>query len=85
MRDYQQAQAREESLTTALNSQKQDALSLNPRGSGHGSRATPRQPSDFREPVQRTKETGISGAENDNIRVIDAAEVPRHKRHQHDE
>lgn len=78
--DYQQSQAQEQSLTNALEQQKRDALSLNAKGIEYGvlvrDAASNRQI--FDSLMQRTKETGISGdLRTSNIRVVDAAEVPR--------
>jgi capsular exopolysaccharide synthesis family protein len=78
--DYQQSQAQEQSLTTALNQQRQDALSLNRKGIEYGvlARDAASNRQIFESLMQRTKETGISGElKTNNIRVVDAAEVPR--------
>jgi succinoglycan biosynthesis transport protein ExoP len=78
--DYQQVLAQEQSLTGALEQQKRDALALNRKGIEYGAltrdAASNRQI--FESLMQRTKETGISGElKTSNIRIIDAAEVPR--------
>ena len=78
--DYQQTQAQEESLTRALDEQKRDALALNRKGIEYGvlqrDAASNRQI--FDSLLQRMKETGITGElRTNNIRVVDAAEVPR--------
>jgi capsular exopolysaccharide synthesis family protein len=78
--DYQQALAQEQSLSTALDQQKQDALSLNRKGIEYGSLARDAAANRqiFDSLMQRTKETGISGElKTSNIRVVDAAEIPR--------
>jgi capsular exopolysaccharide synthesis family protein len=74
------AQAQEASLVRALEQQKIDALELNRKGIEYGvlqrDAASNRQI--FEALMQRTKETGISGElRTSNIRVVDAAEVPR--------
>ena len=78
--DYQSALSQEQSLTTALDQQKRDALALNQKGIQYGvlqrDAASNRQI--FDSLMQRTKETGISGElKTSNIRVVDAAETPR--------
>jgi len=78
--DYETAVAQEQSMMRALEQQKQDALALNRKGIDYASlqrdAASNRQIFDAL--LQRTKETGISGElKTSNIRVVDAAEVPR--------
>ena len=78
--DYQTALTQEQSLMHALDQQKADALALNRKGIGYGAlqrdAASNRQI--FEALMQRTKETGISGAlKTSNIRVVDNAETPR--------
>lgn len=78
--DYQRALAQERSLSEALEQQKREALDLNRKGIEYNVLArdatTNRQL--FESLMQRTKETGISGElRTSNIRVVDAAEVPR--------
>jgi capsular exopolysaccharide synthesis family protein len=78
--DYETAVAQEQSMVRALEQQKQDALALNRKGIDYG--ALQRDASSnrqiFESLMQRTKETGISGAlKTSNIRVVDAAEVPQ--------
>ena len=78
--EYQAALIQEQSLAGALEQQKRDALALNRKGIDYGAlqrdAATNRQI--FESLLQRTKETGISGElKTSNIRVVDAAEVPR--------
>ena len=78
--DYQQALAQEESLTTALEQQKRDALALNRKGIEYGvlARDAVSNRQIFESLMQRTKETGISGElKKSNIRVVDPAETPR--------
>ncbi len=78
--DYLNALSQEQSLTHALDQQKQDALALNRKGIGYGalSRDAVSNRQIFDALMQRTKETGISGElKSSNIRVVDAAEVPR--------
>jgi capsular exopolysaccharide synthesis family protein len=78
--DYETAQSQEKSLMHALEQQKQDALALNRKGIDYG--ALQRDASSnrqiFESLMQRTKETGISGAlKTSNIRIVDAAEKPQ--------
>jgi capsular exopolysaccharide synthesis family protein len=78
--DYQTALAQEQSLMHALDQQKEDALALNRKGIGYGAlqrdAASNRQI--FEALMQRTKETGISGAlKSSNVRVVDIAETPQ--------
>jgi len=78
--DYEQAQAQEQSLTSALEQQKNDALALNRKGIEYGvlARDAASNRQIFDSLMQRTKETGISGElKTSNIRVVDAAEIPR--------
>src|SRR5262245_46126889 len=78
--DYEQSLAQEQSLNTALEQQKRDALSLNRKGIEYGvlARDAASNRQIFESLMQRTKETGISGElKTSNIRVVDAAETPR--------
>ena len=78
--DYQQSLAQEQSLTNALDQQKNDALALNRKGIEYGvlARDAASNRQIFESLMQRTKETGISGElKTSNIRVVDAAETPR--------
>lgn len=78
--DYQQALAQEQSLAGALEQQKREALALNRTGIEYGvlARDAASNRQIFESLMQRTKETGISGElKTSNIRVVDAAEVPR--------
>jgi succinoglycan biosynthesis transport protein ExoP len=81
--DYQQSLALERSLTSALEQQKSDALALNRKGIEYGvlARDAASNRQIFESLLQRTKETGISGElKTSNIRVIDAAEMPRSRK-----
>jgi len=78
--EYLTAAAQEQSLTHALDQQKQDALLLNRKGIEYGvlQRDATSNQQIFDALMQRTKETGISGElKTSNIRIVDAAEVPR--------
>jgi succinoglycan biosynthesis transport protein ExoP len=78
--EYQAARAQEQSLVSALEQQKRDALELNRKGIGYGAlqRDALSNRQIFDSLMQRTKETGISGElKSSNIRIVDAAEVPR--------
>jgi capsular exopolysaccharide synthesis family protein len=77
--DYQQSLSQEQSLTTALDQQRRDALSLNRKGIEYGvlARDAASNRQIFESLLQRTKETGISGElKTSNIRVVDVAETP---------
>ena len=78
--EYQAALIQEQTLTGALDQQKRDALALSRKGIDYGAlqrdNATNRQV--FESLLQRAKETGVSTElKTSNIRVVDAAEVPR--------
>jgi len=78
--EYQQALTQERSLTEALEQQKLGALQLNRKGIQYGvlARDAASNRQIFESLMQRAKETGISGdLKTSNIRVVDAAEVPR--------
>jgi succinoglycan biosynthesis transport protein ExoP len=78
--DYQQSQAREQSLSEALEQQKRDAQSLSRKGIEYGvlARDAASNRQIFESLMLRTKETGISGGlKTSNIRVVDAAETPQ--------
>ncbi len=78
--DYEQALTQERSLTEALEQQKRGALALNRKGIQYGvlARDAASNRQIFESLMQRAKETGISGdLKTSNIRVVDAAEVPR--------
>ncbi len=77
---YQAALSEEQSLQSALNSQKSEALSQNRTGIEFGvlQRDVESNKQIYESLMQRTKETGISGErKSTNIRVIDEAEVPK--------
>jgi succinoglycan biosynthesis transport protein ExoP len=78
--EYLTALAREQDLVAALNAQKEEALAQNRKAIAYGAlqrdAASNRQI--FETLLQRTKETGLSGElRATNIRIVDAAEVPR--------
>jgi capsular exopolysaccharide synthesis family protein len=78
--EFLSAQAQEQSLAEALNSQKADALSLNRRGIEYGvlQREAESNKQIYELLMQRAKETDISGElKSSNIRIVDQAEVPR--------
>lgn len=78
--DYLTALAQEESLTKALDQQKEDALDLNRKGIDYSvlQRDADTNRQIFESLLQRAKETGISGQVTaSNVRVIDPAERPR--------
>jgi polysaccharide biosynthesis transport protein len=78
--DYQASAVQEQSLVRALEQQKQDAQALNRKGIDYGvlQRDASSNRQIFDALMQRTKETGISGElKTSNIRIVDAAEVPR--------
>ena len=76
--EYQAAQAQEQSLTSALQSQKGEALLMNRKAIDYGvlERDVESSKQIYQSLLQRAKETGVSGAlKTSNIRVVDAAEV----------
>lgn len=78
--EYQAALSQENSLTTALNQQKGEALSMNRKGIEYGVLERDVQSSKqvYESLLQRAKETGVSGElKTSNIRVVDVAERPR--------
>ena len=78
--EYLAAQAQEQSLMTALDQQKREALALNRKSIDYSAlqRDAMSNRQIFESLMQRTKETGISGElKTSNIRVIDQAETPR--------
>jgi len=78
--EYQAALSEEQSLQSALNAQKGEALSLNRKGIEYGvlQREAESNKQIYESLLQRTKETGISSElRASNVRVVDAAEVPR--------
>ena len=77
--EYMAALAQEQSLTGALNAQKNEALGLNRKGIEYTvlQREAESNRQVYESLLQRTKETGISGElKSSNIRVVDPAEVP---------
>jgi polysaccharide biosynthesis transport protein len=78
--DFVTAQARERSLTAALEAQKREALASNRRGIEFGvlEREAISNRQLYENLLQRTKESTVSGGfKNTNIQLIDRAEVPR--------
>jgi succinoglycan biosynthesis transport protein ExoP len=78
--EYQSSLAQEASLTSALNAQKSEALSMNRKGIEYGVLERDMQSSKqiYESLMQRAKETGVSGElKSSNIRIVDPAEVPR--------
>ena len=78
--EYQSALAEERSLQSALEGQKSEALSLNRKGIEFGvlQRETDSNKQIYESLMQRTKDAGISSERKaSNIRVVDAAEIPR--------
>jgi len=74
------AKVQEDSLVTALEAQKRDALGLNRKGIEYGvlQRDVDSNRQIYESLLQRAKETGVSGElKTSNIRVVDAAETPR--------
>lgn len=77
---FQSAQAEERSLQSALEAQKSEALSLNRKEIEFGvlQREADSNKQIYESLMQRTKDAGISSERRaTNIRVVDAAEVPR--------
>jgi succinoglycan biosynthesis transport protein ExoP len=78
--DYQAALSQETSLQSALDAQKSEALSSDRKGIEYGvlQREAESNRQIYESLMQRTKETGISSElRATNVRVVDAAEVPR--------
>src|SRR5207247_382079 len=78
--DYQAALSQEVSLQGALDAQKSEALSSDRKGIEYGvlQREAESNRQIYESLMQRTKETGISSElRTTNVRVVDAAEVPR--------
>lgn len=78
--EYQAALAQETSLTTALNQQKGAALANNRKAIEYGvlERDVESNRQIYDSLLQRAKETGVAGElKTSNIRIVDAAEVPR--------
>jgi succinoglycan biosynthesis transport protein ExoP len=77
---YQAALSEENSLQSALNAQKGEALSLNRKGIEYGVllREVDSNKQIYESLMQRTKETGISSElRASNVRIVDPAETPR--------
>lgn len=78
--EFLAAQAQERSLFEALEAQKQEALSMNRKAIDYGvlQREIETSRQVYESLLQRAKETGVSTElRTSNIRVVDAAEVPR--------
>jgi polysaccharide biosynthesis transport protein len=78
--EYQAALAEEQSLQSALNAQKGEALSQNRKGIEYGVllRDVESNRQIYDSLMQRTKETGITAEQRaSNVRIVDPAEVPR--------
>ncbi|HXG70788.1 MAG TPA: polysaccharide biosynthesis tyrosine autokinase [Gemmatimonadaceae bacterium] len=78
--EYQAALAQENSLTSALNQQKGEALSMNRKAIDYGvlDRDVQSSKQIYDSLMQRAKETGVAGElKTSNIRVVDLAEQPR--------
>ncbi|MGH9384230.1 MAG: GumC family protein [Vicinamibacterales bacterium] len=78
--DFVTAQAREKSLSDALDAQKGEALASNRRGIEYGvlEREAVSNRQLYENLLQRTKESTVSGGfKSTNIQMIDRAEVPR--------
>ena len=76
--EYQAARAQEQSLTSALESQKGEAQSMNRKAIDYGvlERDVESSKQIYQVLLQRAKETGVSGAlKTSNIRIVDAADV----------
>jgi capsular exopolysaccharide synthesis family protein len=77
--EYQAALAQEQSLTSALNQQKNEALSMNRKAINYGvlERDVESSKQLYESLLQRAKETGVSTElRTSNIRIVDAAERP---------
>lgn len=78
--EYQAALAQEESLTTALDQQKREALAMNRKGIEYSvlEREVESGRQIYQSLMQRAKETSVTGElKSSNVRVVDRAEVPR--------
>jgi len=76
--EYQAARAQEQSLASALDAQKGEALLMNRKAIDYGvlERDVESSKQIYQSLLQRAKETGVSGAlKTSNIRVVDAADV----------
>ena len=78
--EYQAALAQEQSLTTALDQQKREALAMNRKGIEYSvlEREVESGRQIYQSLMQRAKETSVTGElKSSNVRVVDRAEVPR--------
>ena len=78
--EYMAALAQEQSLSSALNQQKDEALAMNRKGIEYSvlDRDVQSNKQIYESLLQRAKETGVSGElKASNIRVVDPAERPR--------
>ncbi len=78
--EYQASLSQEQSLQSALDAQKNEALSMNRKGIEYGvlRREAESNRQIYESLMQRTKETGISSElKTTNVRIVDPAEVPR--------
>lgn len=78
--EYQAALAQENSLMSALNQQKGEALSMNRKAIDYGvlDRDVQSNKQIYDSLMQRAKETGVAGElKTSNIRIVDTAERPR--------
>jgi succinoglycan biosynthesis transport protein ExoP len=78
--EYQAALGQEQSLQSALDAQKSEALTLNRKGIEYGvlQREAESNRQIYESLMQRTKETGItSESRATNVRIVDPAETPR--------
>jgi capsular exopolysaccharide synthesis family protein len=78
--EYQAAVAQEESLTTALNQQKSEALAMNRKAIEYSvlEREVESGRQIYQSLMQRAKETSVTGElKSSNVRVVDRAEIPR--------
>src|SRR5439155_6006456 len=78
--DYQASVAQEQSLVTALEAQKRDALGLNRKGIEYGvlQREAESNRQLYNNVLQRAKETGVSESlRASTVRIVDYAQVPR--------
>jgi len=78
--EYQTALVQENSLTTALDQQKREALAMNRKGIEYSvlEREVESGRQIYQSLMQRAKETSVTGElKSSNVRVVDRAEVPR--------
>ena len=77
--EYQAAVAQEQSMTAALDAQKNEALAMNRKAIDYGviARDVDSNKQIYDSLLQRAKETGVSGElRTSNVRIVDAAETP---------